>query len=68
MLVTYESGMGMIADVTKTPCIEIFRCQGGTRDDKAFPYLGPINPDGINKRFFPFFYDDDIESIRRKLS
>jgi len=64
---TYESGMGMIADVTKTPCLEIFRCQGDTRDDKIFPYLGPINPMGIGKRFFPFFYDDEIKDIRRKL-
>ena len=63
----YESGMGMIADVTKTPCLEIFRYQEGTRNDKAFPYLGPINPEGLGNRFFPFFYDDEISDIKRGL-
>jgi len=63
-VVTYESGMGMIADALKTPCAEFFRCQGGERDDKAFPFLGPINPAGIWNRFFPFFYDDTVETVK----
>lgn len=67
LVITYESGWGMISDALKVPCLEIFRCQGGDRDDKSFPFLGPINPEGIGKRFFPFFYDDDIDSIKNKI-
>jgi hypothetical protein len=66
-VITYESGIGMIADVVKTPCLEIFRCQGGGRNDQQFPYLGPINPEGIWKRFYPFFYSDTIDAIENRL-
>ncbi len=52
---TYESGFGQIADVLKVPCLEIFRNQGGTRNNKLFPYLGPISPEGFDNRFWPFF-------------
>jgi len=63
----YESGMGQISGVVKTKFIEIFRCQGGTRNDKNFPYLGPFPLDSIGNRFWPFFYDDTIGNIAGKL-
>lgn len=63
----YESGIGMVSDVVKTPCLEIFRYQGPPRDDKLFPFLGAINPESFGNRFFPMFYDDSLEDISKKL-
>lgn len=66
-VICYESGMGVLADCMKVPCVEIFRCQGGTRDDHLFHQLGPFNLDNINKTFFPMFYDDTLKDIEKKL-
>ena len=66
-VIAYESGLAMIADCVKTHLFHIIRCQGGERDDKTFPFLGPINPMGIYKRYWPIFYDESIEDINKKL-
>lgn len=66
-LVCYESGFAMIADCFKTKMFHVIRCQGGDRDDKKFPFLGPINPEGIWNRYWPVFYDETIEQIREKI-
>jgi hypothetical protein len=67
-LVSYESGLAMIADVFHTPLFHVIRYQGGDRDDKRFPFLGPINPDGIWKRYWPIFYDENLDDIRHKIN
>lgn len=66
-VVTYESGFAMIADCFKIPLFHVIRQQGGVRDDKKFPFLGPINPDGLWNRYWPIFYDDTLEQIKNKL-
>lgn len=66
-VIAYESGLAMIADCLKTPLFHIIRCQGGERDDKKFPFLGPINPDGIWERYWPIFYDENIYDIKEKI-
>jgi len=66
-VISYESGLSMISDCLHTPLFHIIRCQGGERDDKKFPFLGPINPSGFNIRYWPIFYDESIEEIRRKI-
>lgn len=67
ILVSYESGLAMVADCFHTPLYHIIRYQGGDRDDKRFPFLGPINPDGIWERYWPIFYDESIEQIKEKI-
>lgn len=66
-VIAYESGLAMIADVVKTPLLHMIRYQGGDRDDKKFPYLGPINPQGIGNRYWPIFYDEEVDAVKEKL-
>jgi len=66
-VIGYESGFGMIADCLNIPQLHMIRYQGGIRDDKRFPYLGPINPDDIGKTYWPCFYDEEYGDIKQKL-
>ena len=66
-VVSYESGLAMLADCFHTNLFHVIRYQGGDRDDKTFPFLGPINPKGIWKRYWPVFYDEKIEDIKDKI-
>ncbi len=66
-VIAYESGFAMIADCLHTNLYHIIRYQGGGRDDKKFPFLGPINPKGFYNRYWPIFYDENIKQIKEKL-
>lgn len=58
LLITYESGLGIVGDVTKTPTIMARRRQLG-RNDEYILHTGLINPDSfINYRFFEFFSNE----------
>ena len=67
VVICYESGFAMIADCLNVPLYHIIRCQGGDRKDKEFPFLGPINPEGFYKRYWPIFYDETIDEIEKKI-
>lgn len=68
MALAYESGFAMMADCMRVPLLWFIRQQGGNRDDHFFPYSGSVNPDGLGRWIFPFFYDQDADDVERALS
>jgi len=66
--IAYESGFAMLGDCMRVPSLWFIRCQGGDRDDRYFPHSGAVNPDGLGRWMFPFFYDQDQAAVGTVLS